>query len=342
MRTALLKWILLFACTCNLHPQTIAKEGDQASFGTVQGTVLDGTGAAIQNAGITLTAMDGAQNPPTKVMTDESGSFFVQLLPPGVYVGIVSAPGFAVQTVRLTIAAGETKDLREISLTVAPASSTVQVTPSGAEVAAEQLRIEEQQRLLGVVPNFLVTYQRDAAPLNKKQKFQLTFKLVSDPAAFGITGIIAGIEQASDAFPGYGQGARGFGRRYGAAYGNFFIGNVLGSAVLPSLLKQDPRYFVKGEGSVKGRVLYALANSVVRKGDNRRWQPDYSGILGNLAAGGISNAYYPASSRNGASVTFQNAAIGIAAGAAANLLQEFVFRRITPKAKTQGATASAP
>ena len=124
-----------------------------------------------------------------------------------------------------------------------------------------------------------------------------------------------------------------FGRRYGAAYGNFFIGNVLSSAVLPALLKQDPRYFVKGEGSVKSRALYAIANSAVRKGDNGRWQPDYSGILGNLAAGGIANAYYPDSDRSGTAVTFENAGIGIAANAAANLLQEFLFRKITPGSK---------
>jgi hypothetical protein len=106
---------------------------------------------------------------------------------------------------------------------------------------------------------------------------------------------------------------------------------MIGSALLPSLLKQDPRYFYKGTGTTRSRVLYAIANAVVCKGDNGHWQADYSGIFGGLAAGGISNLYYPASDRNGVTLTFENALIGIAAGAAQNLFQEFLVRKLTPK-----------
>ena len=74
---------------------------------------------------------------------------------------------------------------------------------------------------------------------------------------------------------------------------------MLGGAVFPSLFKQDPRYFYKGTGSISSRALYAIANSVICKGDNERWQPNYSAILGGIAAGGISNLYYPASNRSG-------------------------------------------
>jgi hypothetical protein len=102
----------------------------------------------------------------------------------------------------------------------------------------------------------------------------------------------------------------------------------IGGAILPSLLKQDPRYFYKGTGSKRSRLLYAIANSVICKGDNGHWQTNYSGILGGLAAGGISNLYYPSSDR-GAGLTFENAAIGIGATAAANILQEFVIRKLS-------------
>jgi len=101
--------------------------------------------------------------------------------------------------------------------------------------------------------------------------------------------------------------------------------------VLASLLKQDPRYFYKGTGSTGSRILYAIANSVICKGDNRRWQANYSGILGSLAAGGISNIYYPANDRNGAELTFENAGIGIGETAVTNLFQEFIIRKLTPK-----------
>jgi hypothetical protein len=105
---------------------------------------------------------------------------------------------------------------------------------------------------------------------------------------------------------------------------------------LPSLLKQDPRYFYKGTGSLSARFLYAVGNSVICKGDNGRWQPNYSNMLGSLAAGGISNLYYPSDDRNGAGLTFENAAIGIAANAVTNLLQEFLIRKLTPKAPKTG------
>ena len=101
-------------------------------------------------------------------------------------------------------------------------------------------------------------------------------------------------------------------KRYGAGYADIVTGTFIGSAILPSLLKQDPRYFYKGTGSTRSRILYAIANSVICKGDNGRWQANYSSILGSLAAGGISNLYYPAQDRNGAGLTFENALSALA------------------------------
>ena len=114
-------------------------------------------------------------------------------------------------------------------------------------------------------------------------------------------------------------------------------GTFIGGAILPSLLKQDPSYFYKGTGS-KNRGLYAIANAVICKGDNGRWQPNYSSIIGSLAAGGISNLYYPAQDRNGAWLTFETALIGTGESAAANLFQEFIVRKLTPKAPNNGPT----
>jgi hypothetical protein len=150
-----------------------------------------------------------------------------------------------------------------------------------------------------------------------------------DPVSFGLIGVIAGIQQAQSAFSRYGQGAEGYGKRYGTSYANFVSGTFIGSAILPSLLKQDPRYFYKGSGSKRSRILYALANSVICKGDNGNWQPNYSSILGNLAAGATSNLYYPAKHRDGVGLTFEGGAIGIGATTGANLIQEFFIRKLT-------------
>jgi hypothetical protein len=207
----------------------------------------------------------------------------------------------------------------------------VQVGVSPIEVAEEQIKAEEKQRVLGVLPNFYVSYVPDAVPLNSKQKFELAWKSVLDPFSFVFVGGVAGVEQAQDHFNQYGQGAQGYAKRFGAGFADTVTSTFIGSAILPSLLKQDPRYFYKGKGSMGARVLYAIANSVICKGDNRRWQANYSSILGSLAAGGISNLYYPPNDRNGAELTFENAAIGIGGSAVSNLFQEFIIRKLTPK-----------
>jgi hypothetical protein len=217
----------------------------------------------------------------------------------------------------------------------------VQVALSQTEVAEEQIQVEEKQRVLGVLPNFYVSYIPDAAPLNSKQKFKLALRTVVDPFTLVFVGGAAGVEQAQNHFAGYGQGAQGYGKRFGAGYADMVAGTFIGGAILPSLFRQDPRYFYKGSGSKPSRFLYAIANAVICKGDNRRWQVNYSNILGSIAAGGISNLYYPKQDRNGAGLTFENGALGIGATAIANLFQEFVIRKLTPKVPNK-APKNAP
>lgn len=220
----------------------------------------------------------------------------------------------------------------KMALAVATAVTEVEVGLSPTEVAEEEIKVEEKQRVLGAIPNFYVSYVHDAAPLTSKQKFKLAWKTVIDPFTFAVVAGAAGVEQAQNHFAEYGQGASGYGKRFGAGYGDTIAGTFIGSAILPSLLKQDPRYFYKGTGSTGSRFLYAIANALICKGDNGRWQVNYSNILGNLAAGGISNLYYPDQDRNGAGLTFENGAIGVGATAIANLFQEFVVRKLTRNA----------
>jgi hypothetical protein len=242
----------------------------------------------------------------------------------------VMAPRFATKTISGTLHPGEAYLTPAITLEVATVESTVKVTPSQYEVAELQLKEEEQQRIFGFIPNFYVTYVPNAAPLSPKQKFRLALKTMVDPVNIGLVGAAAGIEQASNEFGGYGQGAEGYGKRFGATYADLVTSTFIGSAVLPSLLKQDPRYFYKGTGSVRSRVLYAIANAVICKGDNGRWQLNYSAIIGTLAAGGIANLYYPPHDRSDAGLTFENAGISLAEGVASTLVQEFIVKKLTP------------
>ena len=138
----------------------------------------------------------------------------------------------------------------------------------------------------------------------------------------------AGVEQHQNTFPEYGSGIEGYGKRYAAALANHASGTLLGRAVYPSIFHQDPRYFYKGQGTVGSRVLYAISTAVIARGDDGRWQPNYSRRLGNFSAAAISNLYYPASDR-GASQVLVNGLAGIGENAASNLIREFVLKRFT-------------
>jgi hypothetical protein len=214
-------------------------------------------------------------------------------------------------------------------LTLTIGNVDVDVTVMRVALAEQQIKEATQQRLLGVLPNFRVSYRADAVPLTGRQKFKLTWKSVTDPTRFAGAAVIAGIQQARNDFSGFGQGADGYAKRYAAFYGTAFTATIISNAVLPALFKQDPRYFYNGTGSTMSRVSYALSRAVVRKADNGRWQPDYSRVLGNLASGALSNLYYPAEDRRSARLTFENTAIGLGGAAIGNLFQEFLFKKLT-------------
>jgi hypothetical protein len=176
--------------------------------------------------------------------------------------------------------------------------------------------------MLGIVPAFNEVIGGKAAPLRPGQKFNLFFHSAFDPYQFGIVAIDAGIEQAQGSFPEYHYGAKGYGRRYAAAFTDNFNGNLWGNAILPSLLHQDPRYYRMGHGKVINRMLYAASTAVICKGDNGHWQPNVSNVTGNIIAGGFSNLYYPASDR-GIGLTFERGLTVTATGSIGALAEEF-------------------
>ena len=230
------------------------------------------------------------------------------------------------------------KDPKEKTNLQQTTSPQQQVQQQAQQAQGQQQQKPDQQpsgtshdRLFWALPNFLTVENADnVPPLTPGQKFKVVARGVFDPTEFVLVGFVAGLGQASDSDPSYGQGAQGYAKRYGASYADLAIGTFIGSAILPSILKQDPRYFYKGSGSTRSRSEYAIANAVICKGDNGRWQVNYSNILGSLAAGAISNLYYPSQNRNGPALTFENTAVGIGATAVANLIEEFLMRKLTP------------
>lgn len=332
---------------CAQQPQADPVPG-AASSGSIHGVVVDRGSAVYEGAHISLalapstgpSSAGPASNGPDVVMETTSGSngrFNFAGVPPGDFRLTVTSNGFATQVVTGTLHPGESLEATAIVLTLSAATTEVQVTASRAEIAQAELKQEESQRVFGIIPNFYVVYAPYAPPLTPRQKFSLAGRSFIDPVTFLGVGISAGFEQASNSLSGYGQGAKGYAKRYGAGYADGIINTTIGAGILASWWKQDPRYFQKGTGSIRSRAFYAIAMAVMCKGDNARWQLNYSGIVGGLAAGGISNLYYPASNRAGWGLTFENAAIGTGEGALQNLIQEFLIRRLTPHVPNYGA-----
>jgi hypothetical protein len=210
--------------------------------------------------------------------------------------------------------------------------------------AEEQIKEQEKQRTLGVVPAFNISYRADAVSLTAGQKMKLSFRSATDPVAFGIAIVVAGYHEALDDDTGFGWGIEGFGKRSGAAYLDAFDGAIIGNGILPSILHQDPRYFRLGHGTVKHRLLYALATNVICKHDNtHKWEPNYSNVGGNIISGAISNFYYPASN-SGIGQTFTNGLTVTAEGGLGSVFQEFwpdISRKFLHKDPTNGLDAEA-
>jgi Carboxypeptidase regulatory-like domain len=306
----------------------------QPLSGSISGTLIVQTGAIAVGAQVQLTRDD--QSPKQEVLSGENGQFSFTNVPPGPFQLTVTAEGFDTHVFDGTLHPGEVFIVPEIMLSVATAVTEVRVEMTTVEVAQEQIKEQEKQRVFGFIPNFYVTYLPDPAPLIAKQKFQLAWRSVIDPFTFVAVGFLAGLQQASDQFGAYGQGAEGYAKRYGAAYGNVVASTFIGSAILPSLFKQDPRYFYKGTGSTGSRLGYALANAVICKGDNKKWQFNYSEVIGAFATGAISYTYYPKGDRHG--VIWENGLIKLGESAVAGVFQEFVLRKLTPHLQTHTKT----
>jgi hypothetical protein len=336
-----MKWrvFALILCFCGStkaqEQPTLLPDAPKPQPGIIVGTVTDLNDDSVPGAAVVLEGPT-LKNPRT-VVSNDNGFFEFKDVEPGAYQVTVSAQGFANWTSPAVILKpSQYEILTGSKLHIATALTTITVASPVAsveEIATEQVKVEEQQRIFGVFPNFYVVYNHNTAPLTRKLKFKLAGKVLVDPVTvIGVAGF-AGINQASDN-PNYGQGAKGYAERFGAAYADGAIDIMVGGAILPSLLHQDPRYFYQGTGTNKSRALHALSSPFVGRGDNGRLQPNYSTLGGDLATAAIANAYYPASNR-GVGLFLGNFFIATGQRALANLAQEFILRRLTPKAKNQ-------
>ena len=325
-------WLLTLAAIAIAAPLAAQDvNAPKPDTGHITGTVTDVNDDPVPSATVVLEGPAPAD--PRTVVSNDNGFFEFNDLTPGIpYHVTVSAPGFGNWTSPdVILKPDETLILTGSKLQIAQALTTISVAYTAEEVATEQVKVEEQQRVLGIIPNFYVVYDHNAEPLTTKLKFKLALRTSADPATMVGVGVLAAIHQAAD-IPNYGQGWGAYGKRYGASAADGLSAIMIGGAILPSLLHQDPRYFYQGTGTTKSRTLHALSSAFVCRGDNGRLQPNYSTIGGDLASAALSNAYYPASDR-GARQTFETVIINTAERMFTALAQEFIVGRFTSKGK---------
>jgi len=297
----------------------------------VTGTVVDTNGDTLAGATVAL------QTPEHKeirtMQSEDNGSFQFRELPAGSYSVAITANGFSSwNSADFTLAPGQYFILPGSQLRIATTTS-INVSDSSVEVATEEVRVEETQRAFGVIPNFYVVYEPTPAPLTTKLKFHLAMKTSSDAITILGVAALAGINQAGDT-PDYQQGWKGYGQRVGAVAANGLSDIMIGGAILPSLLHQDPRYYYQGRGTTKSRTLHALSSPFICRGDNGKLQPNYSSLGGDLGSAALSNLYYPSSNR-GAGLVFSNFVLTTGERMLSGVLQEFVIGKITTRQKAR-------
>jgi len=297
--------------------------------GSIQGTVLDIDNDAVPNATVTLQA---ASATPLTVVSGDDGNFAFHDVSPGIpYQIIVTAQGFADWRSPITVEPGQNKTLAEIQLRIAAVERAVTVGYSSKEVAVQQFKAEEQQRILRFIPNMYVTYEAHPEPLTSNMKFHLLYKSLTNPTFFMLEGSWAGIQQAAHT-PDWPLGAEGYGKRLGASLAGGGTEMLFSNAILPSLLHQDPRYFYEGNGKTSSRIGHAILAPFVCKGDNGKSQPNYSQIGGALISASLANTYFPESNR-GAGLVFKSFGTDMGIHVALGLAQEFILAKFTSRGK---------
>jgi hypothetical protein len=192
-----------------------------------------------------------------------------------------------------------------------------QVVPAQSPVAQEK-----HPRLFWIMPTYTVSNSELPISLGSREKFRLFLKKTTDPFAITYTAFDAGIQQRNNDLTGYGQGPAGYGKRLGAGLADEASADFFRAYLFPSLLHQDARYFRRGSGPFKSRLAHAIIRPVVTREDSGGLSFNWSGLLGHIAASGLSNVYCPATNR-GVQPTFKRVAMGIPFSVIDHLIDEF-------------------
>ena len=327
--TQTLIFIALGGMSLTLSASAQLIEASHTKTGNLSGTVVDTTDDPIPNATVVL---QGPAGDHWTAVTKDDGGFAFRDMAAGIDFHLsVTAEGFADWGSSVIVEPGQDKSLTDIKLRILAVQRAVNVSYSSKEVAAQQLRAEEQQRVLRFIPNLYVTYEPHPEPLTTGMKFHLAYTSLTNPFFFARAAAWAGVQQAANT-PDLPLGAEGYGKRLGASLADATTEGLIGNAILPSLLHQDPRYFYQGNGTKGSRAGHAILAAFICRGDNGKVQPNYSTWGGSLISSSISMAYYPSSDRT-AQHLFRNFGVGIGLHIVGGLAQEFILDKFTSRGK---------
>jgi hypothetical protein len=321
-------------------PSDLAAKADAGSAaaappsgtGTISGTVLDVNGDLVPGATVVLKA--GTSEGPRELTADDNASFKFDSVTPGIpYEVSIHLKGFSDwQSPTIVLEPSQFFFLQDIHLKMEVDATSITVYGSTNQIAEEQVRLAEQQRVLAFIPNYYVTYDSaNTVPLTPKLKFKLAMKVSTDPVTILGVALMSGIDQAANT-PDYVEGAKGFGQRFGANAAGEFSDILIGGAILPTLLHQDPRYFYQGTGGTRSRLAHAASAPFICRGDNGHRQINFSSIGGNMGATALSMTYYPDSNRSAGAV-FATFGISSAERVVSAMAQEFLIPHLTPSLK---------
>ena len=297
---------------------------------SISGTVTDNQDDIIPGATVTLQGPDGKRLATTG---EEAGFAFNNLKPGGPYrLSVTCTSCIPWTSSAITLQPGQFMVRDDIHLRLSGGTISVVVRPkTELQIATEQVHAQEQQRVFGIVPNFYVTYNPHPAPLSSGLKYKLALRTALDPVTMAGALFIAAVDQAG-ATPDYGGGMKGYGQRLGDEYTSGFVDVMTGGAVLPALLHQDPRYFYKGTGTRRARLMHAIGSAFLCRGDNGKTQINFSSMGGDLTAGAVSNLYIPEDDR-GVAATMKGFGIATAGHITVDIMQEFFLNKLTHRGR---------
>jgi len=254
-------------------------------------------------------------------------------------ISFLAAPAFCqqAQPVNWLEASGSTNEVPTDQLFAQNDSQNTNTSsPQASQEGGIRPLSKKNDRMFFVMPNYLsVQTESERSPVTWKQKFSLAAKSAFDPYDFVIAGGLAGMRQAANTYPGFGQGMEGYSKRYGTAFADQVDSTIMVGGVFPAILKTDPRYFQLGKGRTVVRLVYAFTRTFITHTDSGHLLFNFPEFLGNATSITISNAYYPEADR-GFSASAHNWGVQMGIDAFGNVLKEFwpdIHRHLVKKKK---------